>query len=85
VRIFPVFSYTGVSLSDRRAVVGALREGISEVWCAFSSGPEREWTLDSLWIYRGYHRRVSRAGREIESMDAEFFLGAPRKEVMALW
>ena len=32
-----------VDVSDRRAVVNALREGFNEVRCAFSSGPEREW------------------------------------------
>jgi len=46
MRNFPGSSYTGVSVGDRRAVVNALCEDFNEVRCAFSSGPEGEWTLD---------------------------------------
>lgn len=33
-------------MSHTQAVVDELRQGCNEVRCAFSSGPEREWTLD---------------------------------------
>ena len=68
-------------MSDKWLVVDDLREGSNEVRCIFSSGPEREWTLELILdLQRVPQESESSQTRIVRSVEMQKRSGSVKKE-----